>query len=165
MAVLRAIAAFGVLALAATALLFVAAVAGVLVPIGALLAAAAPALVVTAFACIGLSRSTAAVDAPGLRWWMPLVWLTLALIDGVVWNLADRVTGGGHVERVAGQTVLVAHGRILRALDPAGVRAIGLWDARALGGHLLLMLAFSVLGLVALLASTPKAALRLDAPS
>jgi hypothetical protein len=160
----RVVATFGVLALAATACLYVASLAGVHVPTSALLAAAAPALVTTAVAYIALSQSAAAAAVAGLRWWMPVVWATLAANDAVVWRLADRATGGGHVERVAGRTVLVAHGQVLRALDTAGVRAIDLWEVRALGAHLLVMLALSSLGLLALLAPTKEAELRPPAP-
>lgn len=47
------------------------------------------------------------------------------------------------------------HGHVIRTLDAEGIRAVKLWDAREISSHLLLMLSFVSLGLVALTRNAP----------
>jgi hypothetical protein len=154
----RVVAAIGGLALAGVTLVYVASLAGLVFPSGALLMFALPALFVTGAGYIILARRTETDEAPGFRWWMPVVWVALIVNDGVVWSLADRVTAGGQVEQANGRTALVVHGRIVRELDPSGVREVALWDTRQISSHLLVALAFAYLGVVALL--PPRAEVR-----
>ncbi len=148
---MRGVAVIGATTSVLMALAYLSSLAGVAVPTGALFAVGFPALLLTSVAYILLLRSPSPADAPGLRWWMPVVWVALVINDGIVWRLAHRATSGGHVEGRAGRSVLVVYGRVIRELDQRGVHAVAVWDARLTSSHMLVMLAFASLGLVGML--------------
>ena len=83
------------------------------------------------------------------RWWMPVLWLALIINSAVVWQLAEQVTRGGHIEQRHEQTVLVVHGTVVRQLNVEGARVVALWELRQTSSHLLTMLGFAAFGLLA----------------
>jgi hypothetical protein len=103
-----------------------------------------PALFV-AFGCfaalLGDQRERKIIYPLGLfaNWpaWAFLLFGVVFLCAGVnfVWFFAS--TGGGALLEQSGQTFLADHGRIIRPLDAAGVRAFHAWEVRLFSGHIL----------------------------
>jgi uncharacterized membrane protein (GlpM family) len=69
--------------------------------------------------------------------WAYLLFGFVFLYAGINFAWFMAVTGGATVNEQAGQTYLMDHGRILRALDPAEVRAYQAWNVRLFSGHIL----------------------------
>ena len=153
LAVLRAIAALGVIAMIGTATYYVLNLFGILLPLRWL---AAPGVVLFATALIYILRFHVTREADvHFRWWMPAIWIALIINTAIVWYLADRATQGGTIEQRGANSVLAVHGHVIRTLDAEGIRAVELWNAREISSHLLLMLSFVSVGLVALTRNAP----------
>jgi hypothetical protein len=145
----------GIVTTLALALVYILSLAGIAAPATWLVLASSPVLALTALAYI-VRFAAAGEEEVALRWWMPVVWAALVINGAIVWSLGARATAGGHVEYRGGQALLVAHGRVIRTLDPAGVRAVAVWDTRSVSSHMLTLFAFASLGLLAI-APAPSA--------
>ena len=132
---------------------YVASLAGALIPEAWVLRVGVPALFLAAVTYI--RRFPRTDETPiFFRWWMPALWLALSINSAVVWQRAEQVTRGGHIEQRHEQTVLVAHGTVVRQLDVPGARVVALWQLRQTSSHLLTMLGFAAFGLLAVSAKT-----------
>lgn len=80
--------------------------------------------------------------------WMAAVCAATALYAGGTY-VADRILDGtGTIERAGNRPVLLRNGRILRALDPEGVRAVEVWHVRARTAYVLPFLLLPSLALL-----------------
>ena len=80
--------------------------------------------------------------------WAIACCVVVLLYSGINFERGVKVTRGGHVDVVQGQTALVSHGRVLALLSPVQARAIERWEVRGTSGDLLPFFLITGLGLL-----------------